>query len=73
MKNILLLQNLILQQQGFLITDFKTDFDAKLQTLNKRITSNKTKHLLIENKFKNFEKFDAAQFRGKNHFDGDGI
>ena len=30
-----------------------TDFDAKLQFLSKRITSNKTKHLLVENELKN--------------------
>ena len=27
----------------------KTDFDAKLSNLNRKITSNKTKHLLVEN------------------------
>ena len=27
----------------------KTDFDAKLSSLTKKITSNKTKHLLVEN------------------------
>ena len=30
----------------------KTDFDTKLQSLNERITSNKTKHLLVENELK---------------------
>ena len=50
----------------------KTDFDAKLQSLNKKINSNKTKHLLVETEFKKLEKFDAAYFRGKNYFDGDG-
>ena len=29
----------------------KTDFDAKLSGLNKKITTNKTKHLLVENEF----------------------
>ena len=33
--------------QANLIT--KTDFDAKLSGLNKKITANKTKHLLVEN------------------------
>ena len=33
--------------QGNLIT--KTDFDAKLSSRNKKITSNETKHLLVEN------------------------
>ena len=46
----------------------KTHLDAKLPSLNKKITSNKTKHLLVENELKNF---DAAYFRGKNYFDGD--
>ena len=31
----------------------KTDFDAKLESLGKSITSNKTKHLLVENELKN--------------------
>ena len=30
----------------------KTDFDTKLQRLNKKITSNKAKHLLVENELK---------------------
>ena len=30
----------------------KTDFDDKLKTLHKNFTSNKTKHLLVENEFK---------------------
>ena len=50
----------------------KTDFDIKLQSLNKKINSNKTKHLLVETELKKIEKFDAANFRGKNIFDGDG-
>ena len=33
--------------QANLIT--KTDFDAKLSSLNREITANKTKHLLVEN------------------------
>ena len=32
--------------QGNLVT--KRDFDAKLSSLNKKITQNKTKHLLVE-------------------------
>ena len=30
----------------------KTDFDAKLLRFNRKITENKTKHLLVENEFK---------------------
>ena len=50
----------------------KTDFDTKLQSLNKRITSNKTKHLLVENELKKQQKFDASYFRRKSHFEEDG-
>ena len=39
--------------QANLIT--KTDFDAKLSSLNRKIVSNKTKHLLIENELKKIE------------------
>ena len=37
--------------QANLIT--KTDFDDKLKALNQKAKSNKTKHLLVENEFKN--------------------
>ena len=40
--------------QADLVT--KTNFYAKLSGLNKKITSNKTKHLLVENKLKKLEK-----------------
>ena len=50
----------------------KTYFDTKPKSLNKKITANKTKHLLVETELKKLEKFDAAYFRGKNYFDGDG-
>ena len=36
----------------------KADFDAKLSSLNWKITSNKSKHLLVENKLKVLETFD---------------
>ena len=50
----------------------KADFDAKLLGLNKKITSNKTKHLLVENELKKIKNFDAAYFSGKNYFEEDG-
>ena len=34
----------------------KTDFDAKVSILNRKITSNKTKHLLVENELEKTEK-----------------
>ena len=36
--------------QGNLIT--KTDFDAKMSSLNRKITANKSKHVLAENELK---------------------
>ena len=45
--------------QANLIT--KTDFDAKLSSLNRKITANKTKHFLNDN--------DLIYYRGKQYFD----
>ena len=50
----------------------KTDFDIKLQDINKRINSNKTKHLLVENELKKLKTFDLSYFKGKDHFEEDG-
>ena len=49
----------------------KRDFDAKLQILNKKINSNQTKHLLVENDIKELNNFDPAYIRGKNYFHSD--
>ena len=49
----------------------KTDFDAKLLSLNKRVTTNKTKHLLVENKLKKLNAFDLSYFIDKSHFEED--
>ena len=64
MTNTLLLQNLVagvfavrLAQED-LVT--KTDFDNKLQSLSKRITSNKTKHLFAENELKKLKTFHLS-------------
>ena len=56
--------------QANLIT--KTDFDAKLSSLNRKITSNKSKHLLVENELKKLKTFDSSYFIGKSHFEEDG-
>ena len=56
--------------QANLIT--KTDFDAKLLNLNKKITSNKTKQVLVKNEFKKLKTFDSSYFIGKNYFEEDG-
>ena len=50
----------------------KTDFNSKLSSLNRKIVSNKTKHLLIGNELKKLKAFDSIYFCGKNHFEDDG-
>ena len=50
----------------------KTDFDANLSSLHKKVTSNKTKHLLVENKLNKLKTFDLSYFMGKSHFEEDG-
>ena len=56
--------------QANLIT--KTDFDAKLSSFHRRITQNKTKHLLVENKLSKLKTFDSSYLIGKSHFEEDG-
>ena len=43
-----------------------------MSSLNRKITSNRSKHLLVENKLKKLKTFDSIYFRGKNHFEEDG-
>ena len=40
----------------------KTDFNEELKNLNKKVTSNKTKHLLVENEL--IEKIDSSFYIG---------
>ena len=49
-----------------------TYFDAKMSSLNREITSNKSKHLLVENELKKLKIFDSSYFIGKSHFEEDG-
>ena len=53
--------------QANLIT--KTDFDANLSSLNRKITGNMSKHLLVGNELKTF---DSRCFIDKNHLQEDG-
>ena len=50
----------------------KTDFEAKLSSLNQKITKNKSKHLLVENELNKLKTFDSSYFIGKSHFEEDG-
>ena len=45
-----------------------TDCDAKQSNLNRKITSNKTKHLLVENELNKLKTFDSSYFIGKSYF-----
>ena len=50
----------------------KTEFDSKLSNLNRKITANKSKHLLVENELNKLKTFDSGYFIGKSHFEEDG-
>ena len=43
-----------------------------MQDISKRVTSNKTKHLLVENELKKLKPFDSSCFKGKSYFEEDG-
>ena len=43
-----------------------------MSNLNRKITQNKTKHLLVENELNQLKTFDSSYFIGKNHFE-DGV
>ena len=50
----------------------KTNFDAKLSSLKRKITQNKTKHLLVENELNKLKTFDSSYYNGKSYFEEDG-
>ena len=56
--------------QANLIT--KTDFDSKLSNLNRKITKNKTDHLIVQNELNELKTFGSSYFIGKSHFEEDG-
>ena len=51
----------------------KTDFDFKLKDLNKKITLNKTKHLLVKNELKKLQTFGSNLFISQSYFNNDGV
>ena len=51
----------------------KSDFDAKLSSINRKITENKTENLLVKNELKKLKTFDSSYFIDKSHFEEDGI
>ena len=56
--------------QANLIT--KIDFNSRLTSLNRKITQDKSKHLLAENELNKLKTFDSSYFIGKSHFEEDG-
>ena len=42
---------------------------TKRSSLNRKIISNKSKHLLVENELKKLKTFDSSYFIGKSHFE----
>ena len=50
----------------------KRDFDAKLSSINRKITKNKTDHLIVKNELNKLKKLDSNYFIGKNFFGNDG-
>ena len=61
--------NVRLAQANLII---KTDFDAKLSSLNRKITANKSEDLLVETELKKLKMFDSSYLIGKSHFEEDG-
>ena len=49
--------------QANLIT--KTDFDAKMSSLNRKITQNKTDHWIFQNGLDQLKTFDSSYFMGR--------
>ena len=43
-----------------------------MSNLNRKITQNKSKHLLVENELKKLQTFDLSYFIGKSYFENDG-
>ena len=50
----------------------KTDLDAKLSRINRKITENKTENVLVKNELNKLKTFDSSYFIGKTHFEEDG-
>ena len=44
-----------------------------MQDISKRITSSKSKHLLVENELKKLQKCDSSYFIDRNCFEEDGV
>ena len=56
-----------------IVIAIKKDFYTKLSSLNRKITSTKTKYLLVENELKKLKTTDLGYFIGKSHFEEDAV
>ena len=56
--------------QANLIT--KTDFDAKLLRINRKIIQHKTENVLVKNELNKLKTSDSDYFMGKSHFEENG-
>ena len=43
-----------------------------MKKISDRVTSNKTKHLLVKSELRKPKTFDSSYFKGKSHFEEDG-
>ena len=50
----------------------KTDFDAKLSSLDRKSMENKTENLFVKNELNKLKTFDSSYFISKSHFEEDG-
>ena len=44
-----------------------------MSNLNRKITANKSKHLLVEDELNKLKTFHSSYFTGKSHFEDDGV
>ena len=49
----------------------KAEFDSRLSILNRKSTTNKSKHLLVENELNKLKPFASSYFTDKSHFEED--
>ena len=49
----------------------KTGFDARLSSLNRKVSGDKSKYLLVENELKKLKTFDSSYFIDQSYFGED--
>ena len=51
----------------------RLDIDSLKNVPSKKIASNKTKHIPVENELKKLQTFDSSLFIGQNYFNNEGV